>query len=71
MTLNIGQLVRFTTNPRFSEWNKRDLAKITDILAEYPYNQSTVYLVNSVANKRQFWVTEAEIEPTFEQLTLF
>jgi len=71
MTLEIGQLVKFTASARYKEWNKQELAEITDILATYPENQSTIYMVRPRGGKDEFWVYDTEITPTYEQLTLF
>jgi len=71
MTLKVGQLVKFTANARYKEWNKQELAEITDILVTFPDNQTTLYMVRPHGSNTQFWVYEAEITPTFEQLTLF
>lgn len=71
MTLNIGTLVKFTEKSRHSDWNKGELAEISDILTEVPQNQFTLYMVESRLSKGQFWVYESEITPTWEQLTLF
>ncbi len=71
MTLEIGQLVKFTTSARYKEWNKGELARITDILVTFPENQSTLYMVAKQGKKAEFWVYEADIAPTWEQLTLF
>lgn len=71
MALKTGQLVKFTTSARYKEWNKQDLAKISDILVFYPANQATLYMVNPLGSQTEYWVYEHEITPTFEQLTLF
>lgn len=71
MAFKTGQIVRFTANSRFDEWKKRDLAEISAVLAQKPDNQSTIYMVEDRAKKGPFWVVEGEIEPYFDQLSLF
>ncbi len=71
MTLEIDQLVRFTTSARYKEWNKQDMAKISDILVKFPDNQATLYMVKLLGSKTEYWVYEHEIAPAWEQLTLF
>ena len=71
MPLKIDQLVKFTTSARYGEWNKHDLAKISDILVIFPDNQVTLYYVRPIAQDAEYWVYEHEIAPTFEQLSLF
>ena len=67
----IDQLVKFTEKSRHGDWNKGELAEISDILAEVPDNQFTLYMVKSRLSNTEFWVYESEIAPTWEQLTLF
>jgi len=71
MTLIIGQLVKFNTSARYNEWKKGEMAEIIDILVTYPENQATIYTVKKVEEKTEFWVYEADISPTYEQLRLF
>jgi hypothetical protein len=69
--METGDLVAFTANSRFGEWNKGDMARFDRFLVEYPLNQSSIAQLTLSETATAVWALLDEIRPHFEQLTLF
>lgn len=66
-----GDLVAFTANSRYGEWNRGEMAYFEGYLVKYPENQATIVTLTTYPGGIAVWALEDEIRPHFEQLTLF